>query len=202
MGKLKHSVLVLGEGPTEFYYFNSLRDVFRGDDHQARLSQAYEYEGTGGKIEKGIADGYDRVFCVIDMDTKDEEPERSQYMRLKKKYANPVNKPKKGIYCEVRFFETHRCTELFFLYYFRYTARMYNDQSALLLDLKKQCGYEKTIDFFRKSKGLHSYFEKKGGEFDKAIRHAKHSMEEKLADGRNYTYSELGRMIEELKSLQ
>ena len=63
---------------------------------------------------------------------------------------------------------------------------MYNDQSALLLDLKKQCGYEKTIDFFRKSKGLHSYFEKKGGEFDKAIRHAKHSMEEKLADGRNW----------------
>lgn len=101
------------------------------------------------------------MFCVIDMDTKDEEPERSQYMRLKKKYANPVNRPKKGVYCEVRFFETHRCTELFFLYYFRYTARMYNDQSALLLDLKKQCGYEKTIDFFRKSKGLHSYLRRK-----------------------------------------
>ena len=183
MGKLKHSVLVLGEGPTEFYYFNSLRDVFRGMTIKPDYPKHTSMKELEEKIEKGIADGYDRVFCVIDMDTKDEEPERS-------------------VYCEVRFFETHRCTELFFLYYFRYTARMYNDQSALLLDLKKQCGYEKTIDFFRKSKGLHSYFEKKGGEFDKAIRHAKHSMEEKLADGRNYTYSELGRMIEELKSLQ
>lgn len=30
MGKLKHTVLILGEGPTEFYYFNSLRDVIKG----------------------------------------------------------------------------------------------------------------------------------------------------------------------------
>jgi hypothetical protein len=27
MGKLHKTVLILGEGPTEFYYFNSLRDV-------------------------------------------------------------------------------------------------------------------------------------------------------------------------------
>jgi hypothetical protein len=65
----------------------------------------------------------------------------------------------------------------------------------------KQCGYEKTIDFFRKSKGLHSYFEKNGGKLDTAIRNANHSMEEKLADGRKYTFSELGRMIAELKAL-
>lgn len=135
------------------------------------------------------------------MDTKNKEPERSQYVRLKKKYAKPVSKPKKGIYCEVHFFETHRCTELFFLYYYRYTARAYNDQQELLLELNKQCGYEKTIDFFKKSKGLHTYFEKKGGNLDTAIRNAQHSMDEKKADGRNYTYSELGHMIEELKAL-
>ena len=131
------------------------------------------------------------------MDTKDTEPERTQYDRLKRKYTRPVSKPKKGIYCEVLFFETHRCMEQFFLYYFRYTARAYNNQSELLLDLNKQCGYEKTIDFFRKSLGLHAYFEKQGGRFDAAISNAKHSMEEKLADGREYTYSELGRMIDE-----
>ena len=103
--------------------------------------------------------------------------------------------------CEVHFFETHRCTELFFLCYYRYTARAYNDQQELLLALNKQCGYEKTIDFFKKSKGLHAYLEKKGGKLDSAIHNAKHSMDEKLADNRNYTYSELGRMIEELKNL-
>ena len=68
--------------------------------------------------------------------------------------------PKKGLYCEVKFFETHRYTELFFLYYFRYTSRMYNDQDSLLKDLNKCVEYEKTIEFFIKCKGLHSYFER------------------------------------------
>lgn len=201
MGKLKHSVLILGEGPTEFYYFNSLRDIVKGLTVKPDYPKHTSIKELEEKIENGITDGYDRIFCVIDMDTKDVEPEHTQYARLKKKYAKPVNKLKKGIYCEVHFFETHRCTELFFLYYFRYTARMYNDQSELLLDLNKQCGYEKTIDFFKKSKGLHSYFEKRGGKLDTAISNAKHSMDTKLADNRNYTYSELGRMIEELKKL-
>lgn len=201
MGKQKHSVLILGEGPTEFYYFNSLRDVVKGLTVKPDYPKHTSIKELEEKIENGIAEGYDRIFCVIDMDTKDEEPEHTQYARLKKEYAKPVSKPKKGIYCEVHFFETHRCTELFFLYYFRYTARAYNDQSALLLDMKKQCGYEKTVDFFRKSKGLHTYFEKKGGKLDEAVRNAKHSIDEKSADGRNYTYSELGRMIDELKAL-
>lgn len=201
MGKLKTSVLILGEGPTEFYYFNSLRDVVRGLTIKPDFPKHSSMKELEEKIEEGVKDGYDRIFCVIDMDTKDEEPERAQYARLKKKYSKPVSKPKKGIYCEVHFFETHRCTELFFLYYYRYTARAYNEQQELLLDLKRQCGYEKTIDFFKKSKGLHSYFEKKGGKLDTAIRNAKHSMDEKLADNRNYTYSELGRMIEELRAL-
>lgn len=201
MGKLKHSVLILGEGPTEFYYFNSLRDIVKGLTIKPDYPKHTSMKELEEKIENGIADGYDRIFCVIDMDTKDEKPERTQYAHLKKKYSKPVNKLKKGIYCEVHFFETHRCSELFFLYYFRYTAHAYNDQSELLAELKKQCGYEKTIDFFRRSNGLHSYFEKKGGKLDAAIRNANHSMEEKLADGRNYTYSELGRMIDELKAL-
>ncbi len=201
MAKLKHSVLILGEGPTEFYYFNSLREVVKGLTIKPDYPKHTNMKELEEKIENGITDGYDRIFCVIDMDTKDEEPERTQYARLKKKYADPVRKPKKGIYCEISFFETHRCTELFFLYYFRYTARAYNDQHELLLDLNKCCGYEKTIDFFRKSRGLHTYFEKKGGKLETAIHNAKHSVEEKLADGRNYTFSELGRMIDELKAL-
>ena len=71
-------------------------------------------------------------------------------------------------------------------------------QSEQLLSINKA---EKTLDFFKKSKGLHAYLEKKGGKLDSAIHNAKHSMDEKLADNRNYTYSELGRMIEELKNL-
>lgn len=103
MGKLKHSVLILGEGPTEFYYFNSLRDIVKGLTVKPDYPKHTSIKELEEKIENGITDGYDRIFCVIDMDTKDVEPEHAQYARLKKKYAKPVNKPKKGIYCEVHF---------------------------------------------------------------------------------------------------
>lgn len=146
--------------------------------------------------------GYSHIFCVIDMDTKDQEPERTQYQRLRAKYAKPINKPKKGIYCNVEFFETHRCTELFFLYYFRYTSRSYEDQESLLKDLNKNVEYRKAIDFFIKSKGLHSYFERNGGSLNAATANANRSIEDKLANDREYTYSEIGRLMEKLEELE
>ena len=146
--------------------------------------------------------GYSHIFCIIDMDTKDKEPERSQYQKLKAKYAKPIDKPKKGIFCEVKFFETHRCTELFFLYYFRYTSRPYDEQETLLKDLNKSVEYRKTIEFFIKTKGLHGYFERNGGSLEKAMANANRSMDEKKTSGRDYTYSELGRLMMELKDLE
>ena len=146
--------------------------------------------------------GYSHIFCVIDMDTKGRDPERSQYQKLKAKYAKPINKPKKGIYCEVEFFETHLCTELFFLYYFCYTSRLYDGQDALLKDLNQCVKYPKTIEFFIKTKGLHGYFERNGGSLEKAIANANGSMDEKLKSARDYTYSELGRLMNKLYALE
>lgn len=153
------------------------------------------------KIADGVAMGYNHIFCIVDMDTRDVEPERSQYQKLKVKYAKPVAKPKKGIYCKVEFFETHRCTELFFLYYFRYTSRLYETQEPLLKDLNQCIAYQKTADFFIKTKGLHGYFERNGGSLEKAVANANRSMEEKQKSARDYTYSELGRLIIALNNL-
>ena len=58
--------------------------------------------------------------------------------------------------------------------------------------------YRKAIDFFIKSKGLHSYFERNGGSLNVATVNANRSMEDKLVNGREYTYSEIGRLIERL----
>ena len=128
------------------------------------------------------------------------EPQVGQYQKLKKKYAEPISKPKKGIYCKVEFFETHRCTELFFLYYFRYTSRPYENQEQLLNDLNQCVVYKKANEFFRK--GLHSYFERNNGRLAEAIANAERSMAEKQRDGREYTYSDLGRLITLLKELK
>ena len=57
-------------------------------------------------------------------------------------------------------------------------------------------------EFFIKCKGLHSYFERNGGSLASAVANADHSMDEKLVSGRNYTYSELGRLIDKLKGLE
>lgn len=60
--------------------------------------------------------------------------------------------------------------------------------------------YEKAEKFF--SKGLHDYFEHNGGSLEKAITNAEKSMKEKEKDDRDYTYSELGRLMKALKNLQ
>lgn len=201
MGKLRQTALILGEGPTEFFYFKSLCDVFKRLTIRPDYPKHTNLKELEAKIEEGIALGYNHIFCIIDMDTKDKEPERAQYQRLKAKYAHPINKPRKGIYCKVEFFETHRCTELFFLYYFRYTSRPYDDQESLLKDLNQCVQYQKTIDFFIKSKGLHNYFERNGGSLATATANANHSMEEKQMSDRGYTYSELGRLMKILEDL-
>ena len=201
MGKLRQTALILGEGPTEFFYFKSLCDVYKNITIKPDYPKHTSIKELELKIEEGVAMGYNHIFCVIDMDTKDQEPERTQYAKLKTKYAKPINKPKKGIYCSVEFFETHRCTELFFLYYFRYTSRPYADQEALIKDLNRDVAYQKTTDFFIKSKGLHSYFERNGGRLDTAVANAERSMMEKVEGGREYTYSELGILMEKLKDL-
>lgn len=201
MGKLRQTALILGEGPTEFFYFKSLCDIFKSVTIKPDYPKHTSIKELEAKIADGVAMGYNHIFCIVDMDTKDVEPERSQYQKLKVKYAKPVAKPKKGIYCKVEFFETHRCTELFFLYYFRYTSRLYETQEPLLKDLNQCIAYQKTVDFFIKTKGLHGYFERNGGSLEKAVANAYRSMEEKQKNARDYTYSELGRLISALNNL-
>lgn len=199
MGKQKNTVLILGEGATEFFYFKSLSDVFKRLTIKPDYPKNTSIKELEEKIREGVYMGYSHIFCVIDMDTKDKEPEQSQYSRLKRKYAKTFDYPKKGIHCEVEFFETHRCTELFFLYYFRYTSRLYTNQDSIIKDLNKCVEYDKTKDFFLKCKGLHQYFERNGGSLYDAITNADRSIEDKVQNGRDYTYSELGRMMELLK---
>ena len=201
MGKLRQTALILGEGPTEFFYFKSLCDVYKNITIKPDYPKHTSIKELELKIEEGIAMGYSHIFCVIDMDTKDTESELTQYAKLKAKYAKPINKPKKGIYCSVEFFETHRCTELFFLYYFRYTSRPYADQEALIKDLNRDVAYQKTTDFFIKCKGLHSYFERNGGRLSTAVANAERSMMENEESGKGYTYSELGKLTKTLETL-
>lgn len=196
MGKLRNRAIIIGEGITEFYYFQSMRDVYKQVVFKPDYPKNTSIKELGKKIREAKKEGYTHIFCIIDMDTKNKESERAQYKKLKAKFAKPINKPKKGISCKVEFFETHLCTEMFFRYYFGYTSRSYGDQESLIKDLNKYVEYEKAEKFF--SKGLHSYFERNGGSLKKAIANAEKSMKEKEKNDRDYTYSELGQLMKAL----
>lgn len=97
------------------------------------------------------------------MDTKRNDAEMRQYKQLKDRYAKPVDKPGREIHCEVRSFETHRCTELFFLYYFCYTSKGFINQDSLIKEISQHCKYGEPTRFCRECGGLHPHFERSGG---------------------------------------
>lgn len=194
---MKDTFIIIGEGPTEYFFLNSLKDEFRS---MQNISPQYPKHTSMAELEliikNAIEQGYNHIYCMIDLDNKKEGKDKSDYVNLKKRFhGKHISKPKKGIDCHIEFFETERCTELFFLYYFKYTTKLYNHSNEVEADLSKECGYIKTTDFFRKHP-LHHHFTKQGGSIYEAIKNAEMSME--TAEERGYTFSELGRMFKKL----
>ena len=198
MKKIKDSIVVIGESITEYYYFNSLKDDFR----QINIKPSYPKHSTGldyleQEIDKAIESGYSLIICVIDMDNKKEGEEKSEYTKLKRRLQGIHFTKKPRTKYEIRFIENERCTEIFFLFYFAYTTRCFQNQPELLKVLNKKCVYEKTEEFFKKH-SLHQYFEKSGGDFKKALLNAAKSMKEKEDTNRDYSYSQMAELFEAL----
>jgi len=193
-----NSILIIGEGETEFYYFNSLKDLFPQTQLEPSIPKHSNLLELEKRIKEGLATGYSKVFCVIDMDNKIDK-ELIKYESLKRRYNKVFQYPKRGISCEVNFVETHRCTELFFLYYFKYTTKEFCDQPSLLNELNNCCEYKKEVNFFRRVKGLHSYFERNGGTLKKAIENSRKSCVTACVDQRKYTFSQMARLFDALQ---
>ena len=195
---MKETIAVIGEGITEEYYLLSLKDIYKEITLSPKLPKhSTSMNDMKKRIEECIDKGYSKVFCLIDMDNKKDFKNKSAYLELKDRYHNKdIKKKKKGISCHVRFFETNRCTELFFYYYFQYTSRCFYDSNEVVEMLKCKCAYEKTDKFFRLHP-LHQYFESKGGLLKSAIDYADKSMKEKILNDTE-TYSELGAFFKEL----
>lgn len=195
MKKVKDAIAVIGEGITEYYYFNSVKDEFK----QLNLKPAYPKHSTSlvdleSEIEKAIDQEYSLIFCIIDMDNKKEGQEKLAYDKFKRAFAGKHQIKKSGFSYEIRFIETERCTELFFLFYFAYTSRYFQDQPEVLKELNNYCHYEKTEKFF-KAHSLHQYFKKQGGDFMTALKNAARSIKEKEETQRDYTYSQIAELF-------
>lgn len=198
MKKIKDAIAVIGEGITEYYYFNSVKDEYK----QLNFKPAYPKHSTSlseleQEIEKAIDREYSKIFCIIDMDNKKDGVEKLAYERFKKRLSGLRVIKKTGFQYEIRFIETERCTELFFLFYFAYTSHQLHDQPEVLRALNKHCPYDKTGKFLS-TQSLHQYFQGKGGDFMAALRNAAQSMKEKEETGRDFTYSQMAELFEAL----
>lgn len=196
--RMKEAIAVIGEGITEYYFFNSIKDEYR----QLNLKPSYPKHSSSLKdlekeINKAIDMEYSQIFCVIDMDNKKEGKERQTYENLKRRLQGKHTVKRTGYQYEIHFIEMERCTELFFLFYFAYTSKCYGNQTELLNELNKHCPYGKSEKFFR-GHALHQYFQQNGGNFMQALRNAAKSMKEKEEASRDYTYSQMAELFEAL----
>lgn len=197
---MNDATIIIGEGPTEFYFLTSLKDQYR--DIFQNIAPAYPKHTSINELEKNIeqsiATGYNRIYCLIDLDNKKTGTNKANYYKLKNKYHNKhIVNTKKGIDYVVIFVETERCTELFFIYYFQYTTKLFNSSADVEDHLSKICPYQKNQTFFKKHP-LHPYFCTYGGTLNMAIKNAEKSRLSASKQNRHHTFSEIGKMFIDL----
>jgi hypothetical protein len=164
--KVRKSIAIIGEGETEWFYFDSLRRFHR---YPFKVAPDFPGHSDIGHIlklaEQYTSEGYDYVICLIDMDRIKSNPKEN----------NKYQKAKSGRkYKHVWFVETYPCTEFWFLLHFlpQLSTRTYNTQEELLKELKKYMpGYEKTKQYFKQA-DLYCYLIK-NGTLQRAIENAK-----------------------------
>lgn len=197
MVAMKNVEIIIGEGITEEYYFKSVRDVVYIKP-LAKLIKPYNLKELEKAIKQYAEGGYTTIHCLIDMDNKVKKAETlSNYIKLKEKYHNKtISDGKNGVNCKVYFYESYPSTEVFFYYYFEYsTAEKTNE--GLKKWLNNRCGYETTENYLRKH-SLHKEFKKHGGCLKLAIANSNKSVKSREEGNYNFTYTEIGGLVEKL----
>lgn len=149
------TIAIIGEGDTEWFYFDSLR---RGCRYPFKIAPDIAQHSDIAHIcklaEEFVWREYDHVVCLIDMDRLMERPkEMETYRRLKKKASK-----------KILWIETNPCTEFWFLLHFLPTTcvRHYESYEQLLPELQRYMpGYEKTKRYFRRT-DLYKYLSENG----------------------------------------
>jgi len=194
--KIKKSVAIIGEGETEWFYFESMRIFHR---YTFKVAPDFPSHSDIGHLLKlagrYLEEGYDYVVCLIDMDRiKSNEVERKKYQKHKKERK----------YKGVLFIETDLCTEFWFLLHFmpHLSTKVYSSQDELIKTLRKYMpGYEKTKHYFQQI-SLYDYL-KQHGDIQRAMQHAEQLCKFNEAHPENEVpYSEMYKIIQLLNELE
>lgn len=202
MGKMREAIAVIGEGITEKYYIDSIRDCveLKPTFFRPTNSGIKELENT---INKCIGLGYSKVFCLIDMDNKTNDgnaehiTNNRKYLELRRKFHGKVRQCKgMGTAAFVEMLESYPCTEVFFLYYSKYTTGRQTNE-GLKSALKEMFGYS-TKETYLMRNPLHGKLSENGS-LSQAIENSKRSMHERCSENAHCTYTEIGKLFDELK---
>ena len=193
-------IAVIGEGPTEQYYLMSIQGLVPVNIYPKIAKDGIEH--LVARVEECIAEGYDKVYCLIDMDNKGNSRQSAAYRKFVKDYSGLKRKNRQtGGETEVIVIENHPCLEIWFYYYFKLTTgnfASYERLNPLKPELRKYLPeYEKRIEFFKKCGGLHQYLTGKGGTIESAISNSSLSMKHH-AESATGAYSDMARMLDEI----
>ncbi len=123
-------IAVVGDGQTEKIYFDKLKEVegLRNVSLKPDLPKNVgSYKGVFDKAESLYAQGYDEIYCLIDMDKVLSDNTLAKYLIEKKRIE------KKGILV----FESNPCTEFWFLIHFVGTAKPFSNCESVEKELQK-----------------------------------------------------------------
>ena len=192
---MKKSIAIIGEGETEWFYFEPLR-IARS--YPFKLSTGFPQHADIEHILKlakaKLAEHYDYVVCLIDMDRLYEKPaEMQKYQSFKNRKENR----------DIIFIETSPCTEFWFLLHFLpdNTVRRFQNYDQLIPELKKYMpGYEKTKHYFIRTK-LYDYLVANGSLERAKLNAEKLSQMSKTLPEDRIAYSEIYKVVKLLDDL-
>ncbi len=166
--------VVLGDGLTELYYLDHLKDIY-GFKYSIRplLFNSITIEKAAELIRDLLADGYDMVLYLTDYDTIVNQGKKKKFEMLLNRYKNS----RKVMICE-----TMPSIEFWFLLHFQKTTREFHKaEEAICLLIKHIRGYSKEEAFLKKSKWVENLCS--NGKIDKANSHAIDVLEQKKKGG-------------------
>lgn len=190
----KFQVAIVGEGETEWFYFSNMRQFERFTFKVAPdLPKHSDYKSIIKTARKKRDEGYDLVFCVLDLDRIiTNRTEKKGYVIEKAK-----TKANKGI----EFIETMPCIELWFLLHFleNYSSKVYLCYNQVSVPLRRHIpNYEKTAKFL-KSINLYEYLNN-NGDFELANQYATRLEAEKgESDNPLFNFTQINKLINRLK---
>lgn len=196
---LKNAVAIVGEGITEWHYFTDLKQVERYSFKvKPELPKHSDVNAIVKKATELLAEGYDKVLCLFDMDRIiTNSKENSKYQKHKKRLHNKQKKSGGKII----FYETMPCIEFWFLLHFiKFSSRIYTDCDSLKTKLLGYLeGYDKSEVYFRKNK-IYRILTAKGN-IELATENAEKLMDEKKnSDNVLFPYTEIHHLLMELKN--